>query len=366
MKPVLYVVFAFFLLFSYCSREKTYTEDIVNGVRVIHNLKPKYDKPDVGLEFVQTIGKLDGENSNYLLHKPYNIAVDDEGYFYVLDSGNNRIQKFNSKGEYILTIGRKGQGPGEFGYLIDIQIINNEIIRVIDSGNMRVSFFDLTGKFIKHVMPAGNIGTAQFCTENNLVLSGLNAEILKPGADLKNIMNKELPLLSVFDINGGFLYEFGKAKKYGNQIMNIKGNVVQYTFDEKGSHYVSYWCRNRIEKYSPDGKLLLRISRELNYPETEVLENRRDPANHFSEAVGIDEKGRIWIQTNKRQLDKSDRLETLKGSDLYLLEVYDTNGILLERIGSPGNWNCYLKKVSKNKLYFMDDAIVYEYRIVDL
>ena len=36
------------------------------------------------------------------------------GNIYVLDTGNARIQKFGPDGAYLATIGRKGQGPGEF------------------------------------------------------------------------------------------------------------------------------------------------------------------------------------------------------------------------------------------------------------
>jgi len=54
------------------------------------------------------------ENENFLFYRAWNIAVDKEGNIYVSDGGNHRIQKFDSDGNHLQTIGRKGQGPGEF------------------------------------------------------------------------------------------------------------------------------------------------------------------------------------------------------------------------------------------------------------
>ena len=42
------------------------------------------------------------------------VACDAEGNIYVVDSGAKNIKKFNSHGKFLKTIGREGQGPGEF------------------------------------------------------------------------------------------------------------------------------------------------------------------------------------------------------------------------------------------------------------
>src|SRR5512138_2643530 len=45
---------------------------------------------------------------------PKDIAVDKEGNIYVVDTKNNRIQKFNAAGNFILAFGKEGDGPGDF------------------------------------------------------------------------------------------------------------------------------------------------------------------------------------------------------------------------------------------------------------
>jgi tripartite motif-containing protein 71 len=45
---------------------------------------------------------------------PYGVALDSSGNVYVADSGNNRVQKFNSDGTFISKWGSKGIGDGQF------------------------------------------------------------------------------------------------------------------------------------------------------------------------------------------------------------------------------------------------------------
>ena len=68
--------------------------EMVNGVRVIHNEKVGQwgANLEVKLELVRTIGGLDAEES-LSFNEPNDIVQDSAGNLYILDSGNNRIQK---------------------------------------------------------------------------------------------------------------------------------------------------------------------------------------------------------------------------------------------------------------------------------
>jgi len=106
------ILAALFLVSIFVRAQKIET---VNGVRVVHNEKAgKWGaNPEVKLELVRTIGGLDAEE-NSSFNNPNDIVRDSVGNLYILDTDNNRIQKLNSEGKFIKTIGRKGQGPGEF------------------------------------------------------------------------------------------------------------------------------------------------------------------------------------------------------------------------------------------------------------
>jgi hypothetical protein len=120
--------------------------EIENGVKVIKNPKdPLYGEIELELEEDLSIGREDDEN--YLFYRVRGVALDSEENIYVLDKGNFRIQKFDKNGECLQTIGRKGQGPGEFqaalGFFIDAEdnIYLNDF-RQIDRFNKQGQFID--------------------------------------------------------------------------------------------------------------------------------------------------------------------------------------------------------------------------------
>ena len=43
---------------------------------------------------------------------PRGITFDSHNHLYVVDSGNNRVQKFNTNGNYLLQFGSKGASDG--------------------------------------------------------------------------------------------------------------------------------------------------------------------------------------------------------------------------------------------------------------
>lgn len=118
-----------------------------DGIKVIKNPnEPLYGEITFELEEDLSIGN--EEDENYLFYKIKDIHVDTEGNIYVIDTGNHRIQVFNKKGNYLRTIGKKGQGPGELNTPKCISIDNeNGNILVVDSSRT-ISIFNKEGKHI--------------------------------------------------------------------------------------------------------------------------------------------------------------------------------------------------------------------------
>ena len=54
------------------------------------------------------------KDDHYFFSSLRKIIADNDGRIYALDNKAARIQVYNKNGEYVETIGRKGQGPGEF------------------------------------------------------------------------------------------------------------------------------------------------------------------------------------------------------------------------------------------------------------
>src|SRR3989442_2780498 len=80
---------------------------------------------------------------------PQGIAVDPNGDVYVVDTGNSRIQKFDSNGKFILSFGQSGLGGGQFLSPRAIVADSQGNIYVSDSGNNRIEKFTQDGVFLQ-------------------------------------------------------------------------------------------------------------------------------------------------------------------------------------------------------------------------
>ncbi len=75
-----------------------------------------------------------------MLYEPREIDVDEDGNIYVLDRKAIHIKVFNSCGKFVRTIGKKGQGPGEFETPSGIRITPQKEVLVCDPHSRRVLF----------------------------------------------------------------------------------------------------------------------------------------------------------------------------------------------------------------------------------
>ncbi len=125
-----------------------------------------------------------------------NLTVDAGGNVYVADFNNNRIQKFDSNGNFLLTWGTFGNADGQ-----------------------------LNGPNGVRVDAAGNVYVAEY---------------------LGNRIQK-------FDANGNFLLKWGSAGAPPGQFNNPGG----LTIDAVGNVYVADSNNNRIQKFDANGNLLL-------------------------------------------------------------------------------------------------------------
>ncbi|MHB8055820.1 MAG: 6-bladed beta-propeller [Candidatus Aminicenantales bacterium] len=78
------------------------------------------------------------------------LAFDEQKALYVCDAAAGNIKKFDAFGTFLLAIGRRGQGQGEFERPGEIEIFGDRVF-VRDLGRPRISLFDLDGKFVSSV-----------------------------------------------------------------------------------------------------------------------------------------------------------------------------------------------------------------------
>jgi len=82
------------------------------------------------------------------------IAVDSKNNLYVLDNRAANIKVFGADGALRGTIGRKGQGPGEFSVPVDMEINAKDEVIVYDIGNHRISILGGGGNILRELSTA--------------------------------------------------------------------------------------------------------------------------------------------------------------------------------------------------------------------
>jgi DNA-binding beta-propeller fold protein YncE len=83
-----------------------------------------------------------------LFELPTSIAKDRLGNYFITDSGNHRVHKFNSQWQGIMSFGEKGSFPGQFEYPLCITVASNDLLYVADLNNERVQVFSPFGQYL--------------------------------------------------------------------------------------------------------------------------------------------------------------------------------------------------------------------------
>jgi hypothetical protein len=245
-------------------------------ITVSNSKTPDYKKGTkmrIAFEEELSIGMAEGDE-NYMFGGRVYFKTDDEGKFYVVDWDRKRIQKYDPKGKYLLTMGGKGQGPGEFINVWDPKFDKDKNLYVMDIANDRVSFFNKEGKFVKQIkVPAG------------LSVLGISSRGFYFASQSKQIEEaaaaKWISVYGIFDDKFNSIAEIHRrtielknpsgrdAKSRAKFLADIfsteafKPNVTRF-FAENDFIYFGYPEKYEISVYSQDGKLVKIIQREYN------------------------------------------------------------------------------------------------------
>ncbi len=119
-----------------------------NGRRIVENpALPVFGEIVFDLKEDLVIGNDAQEDS--LLELVYQMDIDSRGNLFVLDGKAHKVHKFDDKGRLLLSFGRWGQGPGEFGNPDGIGINGADEVSI--SHDRKISIFDNNGVFIKSI-----------------------------------------------------------------------------------------------------------------------------------------------------------------------------------------------------------------------
>ena len=131
-------------------RESSVKTELIDGVRHIYNTgEPSMGRNSLEVTEILRIDPSEIDSENPPL---FQAAVkDDWGNLYLADNQNVRVYKFDSGGRPMAQFLSKGQGPGEFSRIGDLQVIDNQLW-IIGTWPLKIAEFTLDGQFINEWM----------------------------------------------------------------------------------------------------------------------------------------------------------------------------------------------------------------------
>lgn len=322
-----------------------------NGVTVVKNPKDPIHREDVfNLEEELSIGEKEGKEE-YIFSYITDIGVDEEERIYIIDSKESHIKVFNRMGEYIKTIGKKGQGPGEMRRPTSLRITSQNEIVVNDSAARKIHFFTLDGNFIRAVSQTKMtfFSNPKVDNEENIIASYMIAE-----EEVTYVLKKFNPQLEeIFTVFSTEVLKYPYIDPFFPRCYweITKENNLVWGFSDKYEFYI----------IGSEGKLIKKIIKE--YDPIEITEEEKD--NEIEERFGgyegmppdtrlswkkrhnafiylsIDDKGRIFARTYEKVSER----------DEYYYDVFDSEGKYIAKIplgARPRTWK-------KGKLYTIEE-----------
>jgi hypothetical protein len=325
----LFLMLAFFLTFA-CSKkpENAVTVEVVDGVEHVHNTDtPLHPNQTVAFEEDLSIG---GEKYD-MLFRPQKFIVDRNENIYIADYQDQSIKVFNPEGEYRQTIGRKGEGPGEFSSIGFLTFLPSGRLMVMDLEARRISLFDLNGKYIESHHWAERPGGLIYATESTCLLTLYTFGRDEPLEDMRLFVKE-------FDLRGNEISSFGEFRIEESKIhQESRGETVVsiWVYPPYSPHsilaadpvrHLLYHCVNdvyAIEIYDRDGEVIRRFDRpykpvpftsadaEEFYSRYEdrpmeglkkmVREMSMPIVKTISSRMIVDDSGKLWVETHEKR-----------------------------------------------------------------
>lgn len=276
-------------------------------------------------------------------YEPGGVAVDKNGNIYVSDSGNQRIAQFNSRGEFINSFGRRGQGPGEFLSPWQIAIYDHEIY-VYDWGR-NIQKFNLDGQYISgFTLRGGTFLDLDIDSKGNIYVGRWTSI-------------KESYLIEKFDSNGTLIKRFCEPVEAPSRPLSLILNNTKLCIDNQDNIYVAFRYINKIRKYNSEGKLIKEFKRKLTYtpirPEHTPNDEKPFMLDGVTGDIICDEKERLYLTSNKIYNENGHLIDVLNTEGEYLGSFY--SGFLGEELSPSAellrDQSIYLKN---NNFYLID------------
>jgi hypothetical protein len=327
------------------------------GVKIVRNPKEPA-LADLVLKLEEELGLGREDDPNAAFSDVGGLEVDEAGNIYVLESRNCRVQVFDKNGKYLRTIGRKGQGPGEFEAAVRF-FLSPSGLAVF--GRRRLSYFDRDGDFLRSTTFKGEFAPgALFETGKSAAIAftydpqRYSYEVVIAGAEgsLEKTIEKFVPPkhtatlkgapLGYFNIHVPRLFlnpigpqaaVYGFAAAYKLKIIDPEGRTTKVILKNEAPESYTKKEKEDVLAAEAEGNSLPKgeIEKVYVFPEHKALFH----------GLFADDRGFIYVQRTpfaKKRLD-------------WTFDVFDSEGRYIHRIVMPSYVWPYSLKIKKECLY---------------
>ena len=95
------------------------------------------------------IGHDENASAEYLFTYPELVRTDSKGYIYVHDRQRADVRVLDESGQYITTIGRRGEGPGEMREIVGMHVDDRDRLIPTDRVSKRLTVFSDLGAHLE-------------------------------------------------------------------------------------------------------------------------------------------------------------------------------------------------------------------------
>jgi len=177
------------------------------------------------------------------VNQPKDVFVDKNGYIYVADTLNHRILKLSPTGEYMNETGSEGAANGQFSSPSGIALFDNGDIVVVDSGNNRLQVFDSDLNFKFPVISVQ--GFLEFSSPTDVVFDETGSNFYVSNTGNSNILK--------FDSSAAFIEP--ALGTLGTNDGEFQG-VTSLAIDKNGDILAVDTSNARVQKLDTDGNYI--------------------------------------------------------------------------------------------------------------
>jgi hypothetical protein len=336
------------LCFLACQKGKEAQPEKMEDIRIIHNPKdppPPGSTPKLTIREELSIGESSG-SPEAMFSRVRDVEVDEQNRIYVLDSKACHIKIFDELGTPIRTIGKHGQGPGEFSRPSGISLVGPDLLAVEDTGNRMIKFFGLAGQYVKSINTAKMrlFVRATFSSQGDIlgIVPTFDPdnpvyELIRFDPDLNPVrVIRSCPLPSPKGVNPFFA-------------------VLDFRIDSEDRIVYGFPKSYELEILSLEGELLRKITKDYSPVEITEEEKEEEKKNYPPEVTLLfskhyppfrlfwcDDQGRIIVQARERR----------DGRLGYVYDVFDPQGRYIVKFhldATPALWR-------RGKLYAVAES----------